>query len=454
MRKAFFVLLVCCCCVTTLGISDRELSAAENNQANTRWHAGEKCSSVSPGSKTVDLDNVVAICISDFHIGERYGGATMNPGQPGEYCRFNPDKKNSQYVRTEFIKFLKLVKASTKQQGKKIPYLIILGDMWDLAMNAQEDTFAVSFNLFRELNESGEGIGLADLFERVIYAPGNHDHHLWQMLQEKYWVADRLERGVAPLVMPREYALTLDLETGSLTRDGSSDKPGEISSYNLVSRLLGLGEETPVYVAYPNVFIRKSGNEYILLTHGHFFEPNWNIVTMVFSDLFEKSGIPMTIHNMEMFNAITTEWHSYSLSQTPPYQFWESVYDRHFNKRPATDWQKTMQEIIKAHFSVRDVEGDPKTPSQKQHDIEALCMQRKLVEHYLGQAEPDGGKITSMIYGHTHIPTFGETELRCGEAYYPSIEIYNTGGWVDINPKEYREPKPMLIFKDGNITPL
>ncbi len=324
----------------------------------------------------------------------------------------------------------------------------------DYVDNAPEDTFAVSFNLFRELNESGEGICLADLFERVIYVPGNHDHHLWQMLQEKYWVADRLERGVAPLVMPREYALTLDLETGSLTRDGSSNNAGEILSYNLVSHLLGLGKDTPVYVAYPNVFVRKADNEYILLTHGHFFEPNWNIVTMVFSDLFEKSGIPMTIHNIEMFNAITTEWHSYSLSQTPPYQFWESVYDRHFNKRPATEWQKTMQTIIKAHFSVRDVKGDPTTPSQKQHDIEALSMQRKLVEHYLEQAEPDGGKITAMIYGHTHIPTFDETVLSRDETNYPSIEIFNTGGWVDINPKEYREPKPMLILKDGNIKPL
>lgn len=399
----------------------------------------------------------LAVCISDFHIGERYGGATRNPGNPEDYLKLDSSPKDFVYVRKQFIDFLKSCRTVTRKHGKT-EYLIILGDMWDMAMNNQEDSLSLSALLFHRLDELNEGIGLSDLFEKVIYVPGNHDHHFWEMLQERYWVTSRLEKGLAPLEMPRVVSLTVDITTGDMITGGESPGGSKIPLNNLASRLLGLTGRTPVYIAYPHIFLRKPKGEYLLLTHGHLFEPNWNMVTMMFGDLMKQRGIPMTIRNIEMFNAITTELHSYSLGQTPPYEFWEKLYDRNFNHQVPVAWQKGVKEILDAHFSVRRIESDPKTPSTKYHDIEALQGSRPLVEHYLSQAEQECPHkvchISSLVYGHTHIPSAGQTFMRYQDERKRPITIYNTGGWVNINPDTFHMPKPMLIHRDGHIAAL
>ncbi|MFN2268636.1 MAG: hypothetical protein ABR533_10205, partial [Desulfonatronovibrio sp.] len=173
--------------------------------------AGEK---ISTAFAYAGEEKPLAICISDFHIGERYGGLTDNPGHPDRYQQLDGSDPSKPFVRREFMDFLLYCKAMKDRHGK-IKYLIILGDMWDLAMNNQESTFALSSVFFRQLKELNKGLGIGELFENVIYVPGNHDHHFWKMLQERYWVTQRLEQGSTPLEMPRIAGLTLDASTGT-----------------------------------------------------------------------------------------------------------------------------------------------------------------------------------------------------------------------------------------------
>lgn len=245
----------------------------------------------------------LAICISDFHIGERYGGITDDPGHPDRYIQLDASDSSSPFVRKEFMDFLLSCKGLKDRHGK-IKYLIILGDMWDLAMNNQESSFALSSVFFRQLKELKKGLGIRELFENVIYVPGNHDHHFWKMLQERYWVTQRLEQGNAPLEMPRVAGLTIDADTGAIQAAQTPTGENRIPQHNLASSLLGLDRDTPVYVAYPHIFLKKNNSEFTLLTHGHFFEPDWNMVTMMFGDLMKKNDIPLTIRNIEMFNSI------------------------------------------------------------------------------------------------------------------------------------------------------
>jgi len=399
----------------------------------------------------------LAVCISDFHIGEKYGGISRNPGHPDKYIRLNPSDPESPHVRSEFIDFLKYCK-TLKQKHGKTRYLIILGDMWDMAMNNQESTFTLSAKVFGQLKDLKQGLGIGDLFEEVIYVPGNHDHHFWEMIQERYWVTERLEKGLAPLEMPRVVSFTLDASTGEIRHDPSAEE-SRIPVQNLASPLLGLDSSTPVHIAYPHIFLKKGPDDYALMTHGHLFEPDWNMVTIMFGDLMQKNGIPLTIRNIEMFNAITTDLHSYALGQTPPYEFWEKIYDLHFNNKAPAEWQKGIKEILKAHLYVRkDITGEPQTGSRKYHDLEALQEQRGLVEHYLEQAQKEflnsGERITSLIYGHTHVPSFGGTfEWYHGEQKSP-VRIHNTGGWVNINPDTFRMPQPTLVYRTGAVGPL
>ncbi|MBN2607890.1 MAG: metallophosphoesterase [Candidatus Fermentibacteraceae bacterium] len=398
----------------------------------------------------------LAVVISDIHIGERYGCITGNPAVPGDYIRLNDSDGDGPYVRPEFMSFLEYC-LGLKQQYGQIKYLVILGDMWDLAMNNQEDSFEQSMDFFQQLNALDEGMGLGDLFQNIIYIPGNHDHHLWEMLQERYWVTGRIEQGLPPLTMPRTLSLSFDITTGDILPENAGSELG-IPTYNIVSSLLGLDDDSPVYVAYPNVYFRGLEGGHILLTHGHLFEPDWYMVTIMFGDLMVQQGIPLTIRNIEMFNAITTEWHSYSLGQTPPYEFWETVYDHSFDNLHPSQWEQTFLQILDEHITVNDVRGDPETPSRRYHSIEALESERGLVEYYLAQAQAEclseGSWITALIYGHTHIPAFNEVFVRHhGEEVHP-LWVHNTGGWVDIDAERYHLPAPMLIYGDGSVRAL
>ncbi len=409
----------------------------------TRVAAGEK---TFAGFADAGEEKPLAICISDFHIGERYGGITDDPGHPDRYKQLDDSDSSNPFVRKEFMDFLLHCKTVKDKHGKT-KYLIILGDMWDLAMNNQESSFSLSSVFFRQLKELKKGLGIGDLFENVIYVPGNHDHHFWKMLQERYWVTQRLEQGRTPLEMPRVAGLTLDAtSTGAIQQAETPTGKNRIPLHNLASPLLGVDRDTPVYVAYPHIFLKKPNNEYTLLTHGHLFEPNWNMVTMMFGDLMEKNDIPLTIRNIEMFNAIATEMHSHALGQTPPYKFWEKIYDLQYTDKFPPEWQKGVKKILETHFYLKgDIVSHSQTQSAKYHDIQALQNQRGLVNHYLAQAEKEGldsGElVTSLIYGHTHVPSFGETFVRYQDQKKIPVDIHNTGGWVNINPDTFHMPQ-------------
>ena len=75
---------------------------------------------------------------------------------------------NSRYY-TNLLKTL-----SDNGSGAKYQYLIILGDVLDLAVSNYYDAINAAKPFFN---------GVKDLFEEIIIIPGNHDHDLWTMLQ-------------------------------------------------------------------------------------------------------------------------------------------------------------------------------------------------------------------------------------------------------------------------------
>lgn len=416
-------------------------------------------------------NDVFAVCISDFHIGECYGGISRSPKQLEQYQEIGDLEHGNIYVRTAFLRLLQLL--PEMNHGKMIPYLIILGDMWDLAVNNTEDTFALSRRCFEHLNESKEYKSIGQVFSNVIYVPGNHDHHLWQMLQEKYWVTDPLMHGKSPREMPRVYPHTIPINGD--WRENHQLKTEGIPTENLVTYLLGLDiqptnkKHIPVYVAYPNLYLRKKSGDYILLTHGHLLEPNWNIVTTMFKDVLKAEAITMTLKNIEMFNALATESLGHLLAQTPPYDFLEVFEDMKISRwlngnALPPGWLDMLQKAISAHISVRGKDSQPKTVTQKDHDIEALQLERELVEHYLNQSETDDiwkkemsdsgckGRITDLIYGHTHTPCESRVFERYTRKPVESVAVHNTGGWVAVSPDKYKIPGPVVIDMEGGIS--
>jgi UDP-2,3-diacylglucosamine pyrophosphatase LpxH len=128
--------------------------------------------------------------ISDFHIGENYGAVVQEipKGREDNYIGHYVDEIGTEiYYHTEVANLLKVLEKQTT-----IPYLIILGDVFDIAVDEVSDAFNLSQIFF---NTEINGRTFMSHFDSVIFVAGNHDHHVWMMLQERYYIQDQLTDG-------------------------------------------------------------------------------------------------------------------------------------------------------------------------------------------------------------------------------------------------------------------
>ena len=106
------------------------------------------------------------ICISDLHLGALNSlltpvdadGERVDPGRPSP-------------VLTALCDALR-----TFRMGDEPPELVVLGDLFELALGTTADAAATFAQLIRGLRPgSRDGV----VAPRIRFVPGNHDHHLW-----------------------------------------------------------------------------------------------------------------------------------------------------------------------------------------------------------------------------------------------------------------------------------
>ncbi len=417
----------------------------------------------------------VAICLSDVHIGENEGGVSGVGGD--SYVKL----EDGVFVRKEFQTLLTKLKNLYKvNKTNKIQYLILMGDQWDLAVQPMPYSFNLSFGFFNH-------IGLEDYFKQIIFIPGNHDHHLWRMFQTQKCVVDPLKniqsqrkrrqksnRKDEVFSYPQVLAGYLDLtaSTPTLTvRDNNDPDAGKsfISGLTDTSNL-------PVTTVYPNLYvIYECGGkkEAMLLTHGHLFDPGWNIVTDILKPSFAEMGIKnMNLKILEMLNSPVTEFWNYSTAMMGKYDMIETIYDSLLNKIypklipdlindlfdylkkevggitfDVLDW-KWVKELIdkKVKDMILGAVGTDARYDQKFIENNADRVKNYMVMSlpYINRQSVTG--FSRLIFGHTHVPLFGwQTDLLGNK-----LEIYNTGGWVHIDKTDY--PLPLAIAGNGNIS--
>lgn len=109
-----------------------------------------------------------------MHLGEEDSlltnieGGNLDTGKPGE-------------VMVKLVECLKEI--IDKNKGSKKPTLILNGDILELALT-RTNVAAMTFDRFLELIIKEK----EELFDRIIYLPGNHDHHLWELARESQYL--------------------------------------------------------------------------------------------------------------------------------------------------------------------------------------------------------------------------------------------------------------------------
>lgn len=426
----------------------------------------------------------LAMVLSDLHLGEE--SSVLHYGQ-----KF---KKGEQPATNTLTKLIKKVAAN-----EKIPFLILAGDTLDFSLASVQDAVA-DFRLF-----------LADVhefFDNFVYIPGNHDHHIWRTLQEQVFVVNRIKEGKKIRIFPQEQIGTI--KDGKIIAKGVDPKRLLGAKTFLNDLLPPDAKKKNFAVTYPNLFLEFENSEKdILITHGHFFEAAWTLV----SDIFKKS-LNLTTMNykaLERINSPLTEFGWYGLGQAGKLShFIEELYKEIKNSEDKkltlalNDVKDYLDELWtfkpakrEGFFSmIRGVFSEVKAGIKEELSDQALKLmtylvkslvisqveereaytggsplrhfpnilddptKKDIIKRYIsyGLGRPYEFKTNQIIFGHTHIPIRNGSIETTVDGRPRYIAAFNTGGWV-VDSQEANEiiqsrPVPFLISNEGGIEPI
>jgi len=398
--------------------------------------------------KVKDQDKIIAMTMSDFHIGENNGAVTTEPLHKINYIK----KEGCDYfIHNKVDMLIDRVEAHIKKHGK-IDYLILIGDIFDIAVKEKSDVFNLAHDFFSKY--------LVGNFNEVIYIPGNHDHHMWELLQNDEFVNKRIEVGKKASSLPHTLELKLELDEHNEHKIVHLDEENHISkNYNfIVSLLSNHKNKVPVHISYPNLYIECGQKLGICVTHGHLLEVGWNKSDEVIPH-FSSIVLDDTDYfkNIERKNMPFTEFSNYLIAQS----YGESV-ERLVDAPRSNKFMKYIAAEFPEFFTLP-------CNNDSLPNICKLYKEKLIVNEYLSSVletmKNNELSFDILLYGHTHVPSFGDDynflpKSAGGYNKEIALKLYNTGGWVGINNNiDYinpncsnKLPNPMYLSQNGEFT--
>jgi UDP-2,3-diacylglucosamine pyrophosphatase LpxH len=328
--------------------------------------------------------------------------------------------------------------------------LVLNGDLLELSQAGLDQVYGELKEFFALLSQSPG-------FKRIVYVPGNHDHHFWRELAEHVCVNGQIANGMFP-------PSNLDYPSFFVDKHFSSADP------NLPSRIV-LSELWPkdkpaveIVVKYPhhliNVLTHGGKSRNYVFTHGHFLEDLFTPINYLIE--------PARLDELEAFNNMWIEAIDYDFGRSG--RLMEQVQDlvkkvEEGNKEAKREIRRVLAEIyvncarkLKLNWLKRaglwlikviatsfvsnlplerksgllSVSIDEKLKARIVEYITKYILQRyrkgKAVE-YNFPSDQDIPLPFTFVFGHTHRPAADEDQAFVGidEAIYP---LANTGGWL------------------------
>jgi UDP-2,3-diacylglucosamine pyrophosphatase LpxH len=393
------------------------------------------------------------VCVSDLHLGA-LNSLLTNVTADGERV----DGTTPSPVLTALCDCIR----SLRRPGQDPPQLVVLGDLFELALTSLEDA-AVTFSQFMTALDADAATGA--IASEVRLVPGNHDHHLWSRASDDRFV-DQLagDASSIPPATDRHATRLLPAHDAVPVRDHFVE---------ILATRGGAPGGVTVVQSYPNLgLVTDDGGRCVLLSHGHFIEPLYRMMSLL-DNVF---GSPRTgAVEAWQLEADNGGWIDF---------FWSSMGDSGDVMRVTRALYESMQSTDTIHAEIAAIERAIKAAggSRAQADVEAhtvagllrACIGTAIRErHRPGivlspHAEqgltdylsgPVGGQVTAeigspgettFVFGHTHKPF---VEPRTVSPFPAPIDVVNTGGWVVDTP----EPNPLkgasliLIDEDLNV---
>ena len=166
--------------------------------------------------------------------------------------------------------------------------LILNGDFLELSLAGLDE-------VYEDVEKFFDLLAKERLYERIVFIPGNHDHHFWRELGEEVYVNGRIRQSQDP---PGNYKYPCCFVDERFSNE-DQDLPCEIVlSYLWPNNGIKCPE---IVVKYPHHLIKIGSDtgidQHYLFTHGHFLE-----------DLFKPINYLITPHHLEELEAFNNLW--------------------------------------------------------------------------------------------------------------------------------------------------
>lgn len=412
------------------------------------------------------MPNVRYVCLSDLHFGEEDslltkvrgemragtggagGSSSAGPGGSGgarlttsealrEVHYGAVDTSAPSEVMVGLVECLRHV--ISKNDDPTRPTLILNGDILELALSTTGTAGAV-FARFIELLMRPE----PGLFDRIVYIPGNHDHHVWELAREtqyeKYGKPDRVGDKLAEPYHNTKMFAPKDLSSG------------------LIDTLVKFASTVrcpPINVAYPNFgILSHDGRKCVIIHHGHLAEPIYQMMSKIATWLFPGRDEPTQVWQIEGENFAWIDFFWSALGRSGDVGLrTEAVYERRADERETKKLISNLADGIAREYDIPHIPGFAEPAllrkiltellksgtGRERHktDQDLSSQARTSLSGYLTgplreqmREERSGvvpGQVT-FVFGHTHKPLQSDMEFR---GFYDTwVNVYNTGGWV------------------------
>jgi len=402
------------------------------------------------------MPDIRYVCISDTHFGAetslltnlQIASSNTNPIRPSP-------------VLEKLVECLRYLIDENNPATPK-PTLILNGDILELALTTDNEA-AMAFERFIELIAPDKD---RKLFDRIVYLPGNHDHHLWETARETQY-AEYLKTEVAwgQLIKIPWHSTCLFTKT--------------VPSYflNRVVQRWPILKDFTIETAYPNFGLlspdRRRG---VIFHHGHFIESIYLLMSTLKTMLFPDRPMPREAWDFEAENFAWIDFFWSALGRSGEVGkglgiVYEKLMDEKQTKKLLANLAKGVAERydlpgwgdrMEAQFlewafqavaeQVRGLERQRDTGRLwLSEDAEKglwAYMEGPVSSQIRREQETMPAKIT-FVFGHTHKP-FEEDMNFAG---YPEwTDVYNSGGWVvdTVQPEPLHGGAVVLVDEDLN----
>ncbi len=362
--------------------------------------------------------------------------------------------------------------------GTGLDYLVLAGDVLEIMLSSYVEAYKAARVFFRRVREDG-------LAREIVLIAGNHDFEIWHTVEHEVNVIDRVRRGLDPRPFRWSVPAVIDDRAGAThrglrlpdvnPRGDVADEYGDLFLEGLTrDASAGDGERLPLAFAYPNLYVVTASGETVLVTHGHYFEGYWALLSslamrIVREDLglAERSRERATLSMRELvaINFPLTQLTSSGLGQSGPLSRVVNHVQRDVERQEFGRVEALLTQLLPAFTtgapwyldalakaassalstrvirSLRDYQTGSFAHDLGNHagtrarflqflDASLDEIDRLLEEHEIHVPFP-----RHLIFGHTHQPhgwheTSPWTEPRSG------IELHNCGGWVHLRAPE------------------